>query len=158
MLSALKRLVLGKRPFRAEPPAPDASGFSTRGRRWNPASVEPPWFERADAASRAGEMARKHGLGEAGEQWLRKWIQDGYFTVEGAVEAQAVARYAEEFERVWWLNEPVPGLTLSDVTIGGEYHVHIPHAKLLSFSEAERREARRVSNWRVGEFYQSSKA
>ena len=151
MLSALKRLVLGQRP-------PDPTGFSTRGRRWNPGSVKPPWFERRKALSRASEMARKHGLGEAGEQWLRKWIQDGYFTVEGAVDPQAVARYAEEFERVWWLDEPVPGLILSDVTIRGEYHVHIPHAKLLSYSEAERREARRVSNWRVGEFYQSSKA
>lgn len=157
MLSALKRFVRQHIP-RPEPRPPDAAGFATRGRRWDPATVEPPWFERPDARARAGEMARRHGLGEAGEAWLIKWIDDGYFVVDGAVDAAAVTRYAEEFDRVWWLDKPVPGLTISDVFIGGENHVHIPHAKLLAFSEAQRREAYRVSNWRVGEFYQSSKA
>jgi phytanoyl-CoA hydroxylase len=157
MLSAIKRFVRQRLP-RPVPGSPDAAGFEKRGRRWDPAKVEAPWFERPDAMSRAGEVARRHGLGEEGGEWLRKWVQDGYFVVDGAVDAQSVARYAEEFDRVWWTEKPVAGLVLSDVTIAGEYHIHIPHEKLLSYSVAERQDAYRASNWRVGEFYQSNKA
>jgi ectoine hydroxylase-related dioxygenase (phytanoyl-CoA dioxygenase family) len=157
MLTAIKAFVRQRIP--GEPPrAPDAAGFAARGRRWDAAKVEPPWFERDGALSRAGEMARRHGLGGEGEAWLRQWIEEGYFVVERAVDADKVARYADDFERLWWLDRPIPGLSISDVTIAGKYHVHIPHAALLAYSEAERREACLASNWRVGEFYQSSKA
>jgi phytanoyl-CoA dioxygenase PhyH len=157
MLSAIKRFVRQRLP-RPAPGSPDAAGFETRGRRWDPAKVEAPWFESTDALSRAGEVARRHGLGEEGGEWLRKWVQDGYFVVDRAVDAQSVARYAEEFDRVWWTEKAVAGLVLSDVTIAGEYHIHIPHEKLLSYSLSERQDAYRASNWRVGEFYQSNKA
>ena len=157
MSGLLRRLIDRVTARRAQDPRTPPT-FATRGRRWNPASVRTPWFERPDAASRAPKVARKHGLGEEGAAWLRKWVEEGYFVVDGAVDAAAVKAYAEDFDQVWWLARPIPGLTLSDVTIGGAHHVHIAHEKLLSYSEAERREAHRASNWRVGEFYQSSPA
>jgi phytanoyl-CoA hydroxylase len=158
MFTAIKRFVR-RNILKAPPPGvPDMAGFETRGRRWDAAKVEAPWFERPDALQRAGEVARRHGLGGEGEQWLRQWVQDGYFVVKGAVDAPTLARYAEEFERVWWAQQPVAGLTLSDVTIGGVHHIHIAHRDLLAHSVEARREAHRISNWRVGEFYQSNKA
>lgn len=155
MLSTIRRLLRRGPP---RPGTPDAASFATRGKRWDPASIVSPWFERPDALGRAAEVARRHGLGEEGEEWLRKWVRDGYFVVDGAVDAHSVTRYAEEFERIWWADKPFAGLNLSDVIIAGVYHVHIPHAKLLSYSIEERREAQRISNWRVGEFYQSNGA
>lgn len=127
------------------------------GRQWNPATIEPPWFDRPDALDRAIAVARRHGLGNEGGEWLRRWVQDGYFVVDRAVDSAVVSRYAEDFERIWWMQRPIPGLVLSDVTIGGMSHVHITHEQLLAYSESERREAHRISHWRVGEFYQSSK-
>lgn len=156
MLYSLKRLA--RRILHPTPMSPEERSFAERGRRWDPASVAAPWFERRNARSRAGEVARRHGLGDEGEQWLRHWVEQGYFVVKDAVDPAAAARYAEEFERVWWLDQPIHGLTLSDVTIDGTYHVHISHEKLLEYGVEQRREAHRVSNWRVGEFYQSSKA
>jgi phytanoyl-CoA hydroxylase len=156
MLAALIDYLRGRKPHAA--PQGEGAGFASRGRRWDAARVKAPWFEHAGASSKAGEMARRHGLGDEGEAWLRKWIEDGYFVVDRAIEPAKLARYAEDFGRLWWLDQPVPGLVISDVTIAGEHHVHIPHAKLLAYSEAERREADRRSNWRVGEFYQSSAA
>jgi hypothetical protein len=156
VLARIKSFVREK--MRAPMGVPDAATFATRGRRWDPASIEPPWFERPDALEKAAQMARRHGLREEGERWLRQWVEEGYFVVPGAVDRYSVDRYAEEFERIWWVDKPVPGLNLSDVTIGGVYHVHIPHAKLLSYSVEDRREAHRISNWRVGEFYQTNGA
>jgi hypothetical protein len=157
MLHRLKHLIHRFRP--AQPlGVPSAEGFATRGRRWDPSSVEAPWFERPGARERAGEVARRYGLGEQGEAWLTKWIDDGYFVVPGAVDAAAVARYAEEFDRVWWADRPIPGLVVSDVWFDGVRHIHMPHAQLLAYSVEQRREAYRISSWRVGEFYQSSEA
>jgi len=157
MLSTLKRLG-GRVLAPAVPDPPWLREFAARGKRWNPASVRAPWFERRNALRHAGGVARRHGLGEQGEHWLRHWVEQGYFVVKGAVDPEAARRYADEFEQVWWMDAPVPGLTLSDVTIAGEYHVHISHDKLLSYGVEQRREAHGQSNWRVGEFYQSSKA
>lgn len=155
MIDALKRLA-GRFSPRDDPPW--LQEYVSRGRRWDPKSIPRPWFERPGAVWRAAQVARRHGLGDEGVEWLQHWVKEGYFVVEGAVDPDVVKRYADDFDRVWWMPAPIPGLTLSDVTIAGEYHVHISHEKLLSFSEAERREAYRNSNWRVGEFYQSSEA
>ena len=157
MLERLKRAIRVLRP-RQPLGEPTAEGFATRGRRWDPSSIAAPWFERPDARSRAGEVARRHGLGEEGETWLRKWVDDGYFVVDGAVDAAAMARYAEDFERVWWMDRPIRGLTVSDVWFDGVRHIHMAHEQLLAYSLEQRREAFRTSSWRVGEFYQSSKA
>src|SRR6266851_9754232 len=149
MLSVLKRF-FAPRP-RTAPPVPGvptAEDFATRGRRWEPAAIAAPWFERPDALEHAVDVARRHGLGDQGVAWLRQWVTDGYFVVDAAVDARAIQRYADEFERVWWTDTAMPGLHVSDVTIAGEHHIHLPHEKLLAYPLEARREAHRVSNWR----------
>jgi ectoine hydroxylase-related dioxygenase (phytanoyl-CoA dioxygenase family) len=154
ILYDLKRLARRFAPLRPRP----ATEFQARGKRWDPASAPTPWFEQRGALGRAREVARRHGLGDEGEAWLRHWAEKGYFIVPRAVDTAGMAKYADDFDRIWWMDRSIAGLTLSDVTIAGEYHVHISHEKLLQYSVEERKEAYRVSNWRVGEFYQSSEA
>lgn len=119
---------------------------------WSAEPCDPVWSDLEGAAERIAEIAARHGI-DGGEAMLQKWLTDGYLVVDDVFPAADIDRFAEAVDDAWTAAEPFPDLRISDVTVRGTTHVHLAHADLLDLGEEERREAKQVSNWRIGEFH-----
>jgi len=125
----------------------------TRNQRWEERAAELPWFEQPNALQLLDSMVATHGLSEQERGYLQKWVQDGYFIVEDCVEPELIQTFSDRIEDAWTTSTPIPGLQVSDVVLNGVKHVHTQHEDLVRVPLAERLDARRISNWRIGEYH-----
>jgi hypothetical protein len=111
------------------------------------------WFEQRGALRLLPEIADRWKLDGSEVALLTKWVEDGYFTMTELFDAQDLDAYAEEVDSAWFADRPVDGLAISDVEVDGVKTVHMPHSDLLSLPLDVRLEAKKNSNWRIGEFH-----
>lgn len=140
---------------RAAPKAENAPLAAQDGgpRVWIPDPSLIPWFEKPGAEAKAAEIAAAWDLGPTGRSWLEQWVRDGHFVVDDAVPHDLISAFAARTDNVWFRDQPLDGLSLSDVQVNGVNHVHIPHKNLLELPLEVRREAKACSNWRIGEYH-----
>lgn len=121
----------------------------TRGKRWHLDPSELPWFEQPNAYGHIDEVAKRWKLNANGKNYLKKWIEDGYFIVDNLIPEDLIARFSDRIDAIWEAKTPVSGLTISDVRVDDHLHVSISHADLLQIPLAERLAAKQNSNWRI---------
>lgn len=121
--------------------------------RWNEIEAELPWFEQRNALQLVDELVATHGLSEQERGYLQKWVTDGYFIVENCIDPELIQQFSNRIEDAWTTQTAIPGLQVSDVVLNGHLHVHIKHEDLIRAGMDERLAAKRVSNWRIGEYH-----
>jgi hypothetical protein len=133
--------------------APPASTLPTTPRIWVPDPAITPWFEKPGAEDKAIEVAARWGLGPDGESWLLSWVRNGYFVVDDAVPEAVIDAFSAKIDDAWFRDTPYGGMSVSDVEVDGVKRVHTPHAELLALPLHVRKQAKKASNWRIGEYH-----
>ncbi|MEL6688448.1 MAG: phytanoyl-CoA dioxygenase family protein [Pseudomonadota bacterium] len=155
--SASNRSVADDKVVSLETLAPE-SALPTEPRDWPQDQSALPWFDRDDAPDTIKTMAREGRITAEQKGLLEKWVEDGYFVIEGLIDKDRVQAFRDEIENIGSRQDPYAGLNFSDVKIGDEVHVHVPHEDLLALSLEEREKAKAVSNWRIGALHLFSEA
>jgi phytanoyl-CoA hydroxylase len=124
-----------------------------RTARWKEVEAELPWFEQRNALQHLDTLVATHGLSEEERGYLHKWVCDGYFIVEDCIDQALIQKFSNRIEDAWTTNSPIPGLQVSDVVLNGNKNIHTQHEDLIRVPLAERMEAKRISNWRIGEYH-----
>lgn len=111
------------------------------------------WFEEPNAVERIPEIARRWKLTDREKELLYRWVEDGYFAVSGLFDEAQINAFASEVDSAWFARKPSKDLAISDVVIGDKKHTHIQHSDLLVLPIEDRKKAKEVSNWRIGQFH-----
>jgi len=127
-------------------------------RIWIPDPTTTPWFEKPDAEQQASDIAIRWGLGSQGVEWLDSWVQNGYFVVDDAVSETEIEAFSAKIDDAWYRETPFEGMSVSDVVVDGVKSVHTAHSDLLALPLEVRQRAKKVSNWRIGEYHLHERA
>lgn len=121
----------------------------TAGRRWVEDPADLPWFDQPDAMARIDDIADRWNLRAQGRDWLRSWVQDGYFVTDTLISPDIVDALSARIDDVWFRDQATPGLWLCDILVGSTMHVSCQHADLLALPLQDRIESKARSNWRI---------
>lgn len=125
-----------------------------KGERWNIAAADTPWFNHPDALQQLDRRRSSENLSDADYEILRKWVTDGYFVLDTAVDMSLVDGMVRDLDNIWTTDKPHDGLIVCDVRTAPEAKPKsMPHAELLEFPLEQRQEMKIWSHWRVHEFF-----
>lgn len=130
-----------------------------RGERWNYSINDLPWFDQPDAAQNLERRRKEENLSDADFECLRKWVNDGYFILDSAVDMTLVDGMVRDLENVWTTNEPIADMSICDVRTDPQATPrHMTHAELVSFTPEQRVDMKIWSHWRIHEFFRFSES
>jgi ectoine hydroxylase-related dioxygenase (phytanoyl-CoA dioxygenase family) len=113
-----------------------------------------PWFDRPDAEAALARVAARGRIGAADVPLLERWIRDGYFVVDDAVEAADVDAMVAALDGLWDAPKPIAHLELLDLRETPETPPRrMAHAELLRLDAATRQRLRAHSDWRIHGFH-----
>jgi phytanoyl-CoA hydroxylase len=124
-----------------------------RMKNWtiDPATV--PWYDRPDALETLERRRADERLSDSDYELLRKWVEDGYYVIKGAVTLQDIDRMQADIDALWTRRDHVRGLEVLDVRreLGGEPR-KMSHEEILALDAEERKWSRDNSRWRIHGF------
>lgn len=129
----------------------------SKGEKWHYTTADLPWFDQPDALQRLEKRRTAENLSDSDYELLLKWVNDGYFVLDSAVDMSLVDGMVSDLHQVWTTASPQDGLIICDVrTAPDAPPKHMSHEELLSFPLEQREQMKIWSHWRIHEFFKFS--
>jgi ectoine hydroxylase-related dioxygenase (phytanoyl-CoA dioxygenase family) len=124
--------------------------FPRKAKRWPQDQSALPWFDKKDADVILRQKRARGEINDYQNKLLGQWIEEGYFVIPDLVSASEIAAFRAKVAEIWTRDRPYDNLLIDGVVVAGEIRTHTPHADILKLPSAERANAERASNWRIG--------
>jgi hypothetical protein len=113
-----------------------------------------PWFDLPDAEATLARAASAGTVRPDDVPLLERWIRDGYFVVDGAVDPADVDAMVASLDGLWDAALPIAHLELLDLReLPDAPPRRMSHADLLRLDTAARARIRAHSDWRIHGFH-----
>lgn len=136
---------------------PDWHGVSPeivkrRGKAWNQDQNDVPWLDRPDALEQIQSRLADGVITEQEATLLSKWVIDGYFILEKAIDDEnrwQLDDYVRDLDALWTTDQVIDGLQIMSLHIDGRPPGPIDHAELLTWPVEQRVKIRDSQLWRI---------
>lgn len=129
-----------------------------KGKVWNLRPEDAPWFDQKDAHRRIdADVAAGRRTGEDAAL-LRKWVDDGYVTLSGLLDVDAIDEMMSDLDELWRVDRAVEGLKIDEARLAPDAPPGIPHEALVCLAPEDRERIKTTSRWRVHGLQRHSKA
>lgn len=115
-----------------------------------------PWLDLPNARQSLEEKYSAREISEQEFNWLRQWIDEGYFVVDEAIPDFQIDGMVADLEKLWYAETPVAGLLIHNLGLTKDQCRNCTHNQLISLDIQTRERLRDSSNWRIHEFYKFS--
>jgi len=122
-----------------------------RGKAWDQ-NTPGPWLDHPDAEQKIQSRLAQGLITEAEAAMLTKWVRDGYFILDQAIDKEnfwQLDDYVRDLDELWTTDTVMDGLQVMSLHIDGRPPGPTAHADILSWPVEERIRIRDSQLWRI---------
>lgn len=126
---------------------------------WSQLSDHQAWFDRPDASATIARKLKKSEIDQGQADLLKKWVDDGYVIVKGAIPTAAIDGVNSFIDNLFSTDTSNENITLLGYQLEKDKPSGaVPHRELVKLAPEERLLNARLSPWRIHELWTQCEA